>query len=74
MKMTAYSEQYRQSSNNRLFWLCLLTDDVVEKQIIHACLRPGLNRGPSVYKTDALPLSHTGFTVQTPTFLQITCI
>ena len=24
------------------------------------CLRPGLNRGPSVYKTDALPLSHTG--------------
>ena len=24
------------------------------------CLRPGLNWGPSVYKTDALPLSHTG--------------
>lgn len=24
------------------------------------CLRPGLNRGPSVYKTDALPLSHRG--------------
>ena len=24
------------------------------------CLRPGLNWGPSVYKTDALPLSHKG--------------
>lgn len=23
-------------------------------------LRPGLNRGPSVYKTDALPLSYAG--------------
>ena len=24
-------------------------------------LHPGLNRGPSVYKTDALPLSYAGF-------------
>ena len=32
-----------------------------------ACLRPGLNGGPSVYKTDALPRSHTGATPPTIT-------
>lgn len=34
-----------------------------------ACLRPGLNRGPSVYKTDALPLSHTGVISSFPTHI-----
>ena len=29
------------------------------------CLRPGLNWGPSVYKADALPLSHRGATQPT---------
>ena len=37
-------------------------DRRLQKHVAIACLRPGLNRGPSVYKTDALPLSHAGAT------------
>ena len=37
-------------------------DRRLQKHVAIACLRPGLNRDPSVYKTDDLPLSHAGAT------------
>ena len=39
--------------------------DGCRRSVEKACLRPGLNRGRSVYKTDVLPLSHTGVILTT---------
>jgi hypothetical protein len=37
-----------------------LKEQIVEKCHMVACLHGGSNTGPSVYKTDALPLSYKG--------------
>ena len=57
--------QVRSGSNKRYYQAVqsrFEPDRRLQKHVAIACLRPGLNRGPSVYKTDALPLSHTGAT------------